>query len=127
MWRQLPYLAKLEKAGIPTVLLDFEDQDGKVEYEALSNGVPTLRYLHTSRIIRGPADVDSFIEPMLDGLTRPLTKEEQESGRWEPERPRILFEGTLDEAQKFYQQTERLPGLRNGYRNNRDAHGGRGS
>jgi hypothetical protein len=107
----LPYLAKLEKAGIPTVLLDFEDQDGKVEYEALSNGVPKLRYLHTSRIIRGPADVDNFIEPMFDALTRPLTKEEQESGRWEPERPRILFEGTLDEAQKFYQQTERLPGL----------------
>ncbi|MFC1900156.1 hypothetical protein ACFLYN_01035 [Chloroflexota bacterium] len=109
----MPYLAKLEKAGIPTILIDFDDQDGKVEYESLANGVPRLRYLHASRTLRGPADIDIFLEPMIEGLTRPLTGEEAKSGRWEPERPRILFEGTLDEAQEFYQQTERLPGLLN--------------
>jgi hypothetical protein len=109
----LPYLVKLEKAGIPTILIDFEDQDEFVKQEALTIGVPKLRYMHASRTIRGPADVDRFLEPMFEGLTRPLTAEEKKGGLWSPEHPRIIFEGTLDEAQDFYQQTEKLPGLLN--------------
>jgi hypothetical protein len=109
----LPYLAELEKANIPTVLIDFEDQDEFVKQEALVQGVPKIRYIHASRTLAGPVDVDRFIEPMLKELTRPLTKEEKESGRWTQQPPRILFEGTLDDAETFYQQSERLPGLLN--------------
>lgn len=109
----MPYLKQLEEAGIPTVLIDFEDQDEFVKKEGLTLGAPNLRYIHASRTIRGPADVDNFIEPMLAALTRPLTDAEKQSGMWNPPRNRILFEGTLDEAQEFYQQTERLPGLLN--------------
>ncbi|MFC1900139.1 hypothetical protein ACFLYN_00950 [Chloroflexota bacterium] len=109
----MPYLIQLEKAGIPTILIDFDDQDIFVEEEARTLGMPKLRYMHASRTLRGPEDVDIFLKPMFEGLTRPLTKEEMESGMWSPEHPRIIFEGTLDEAQEFYQQVDILPGLLN--------------
>jgi hypothetical protein len=105
----LPYIADLEKAGIPTVTVDFADQDEMVKQEALSQGIPNVRFMHASRILPGPEDVEIFIEPMLEELTRPLTEKEKESGRWEPPQQRILFEGTLDEAEAFYQQTKDIP------------------
>lgn len=109
----MPYLADLERAGIPTVLIGFDDQDEFIRQEALTIGMPKLRYMHASRTVRGPADVDSFLDSMFDGLTRPLTEEEKESGAWTPQEPRILFEGTLEEAEEFYMQAERIPGLLN--------------
>ncbi|MFC2038273.1 hypothetical protein ACFLUG_00670 [Chloroflexota bacterium] len=102
----MPYITKLEKAGIPTVVVDLEDQWQMVEQEALVNGVPKLRYMHASRYLPGPEDVEVFVEKMFDALTRPLTDEEKESGIYSPPQQRILFEGTLDEAQEFYQQTK---------------------
>jgi ABC-type Fe3+-hydroxamate transport system substrate-binding protein len=50
VWGQLPYIAKLEKAGIPTVLIDFKDQDEMVKQEALAAGVPNIRFLPASRV-----------------------------------------------------------------------------
>jgi len=105
----LPYLAELEKAGIPTILIDFEDQDNMVQQEALYNGVPNVRYMHASRTVPGPEDVDQITQSILDGLLVPLTEKEQESGPYDPRLPRIIFEGTLEEAQNFYQQTEWIP------------------
>jgi len=106
----LPYIAKLEKAGIPTVLIDLEDQRHMVKEWALMMGIPNIRYLHAGRILPGPEEIEGWIEPMLEALTRPLTDQEKESGKWEPlNQQRILFEGTLDEAQDFYQQTQYIP------------------
>ncbi|MFC1954373.1 hypothetical protein ACFLVZ_00920 [Chloroflexota bacterium] len=105
----MPYLAKLEKAGIPTVLVDLEDQRHMVKEWALMMGVPHIRFLHASRTLRGPEDVEIWIEPMLEALTRTLTEEEKEPGRWEPPQQRILFEGALEEAEDFYQQTQYIP------------------
>jgi hypothetical protein len=105
----LPYVAKLEKAGIPTVIVDFEDQEQMVKREALVNGVPQVRYIHASRYLPGPADVDNWVVKLLDALTRPLTDKEKESYLWKPDEPRVLFEGTLLEAEEFYQQTRYIP------------------
>ena len=105
----MPYLAKLEKAGIPTVVLDFEDQDELLKETALESGLPNARFIHASRTLPGPEDVDQWIEPLLEGLTKPLTTKEKEKGVYAPPQPRILFEGTLDEAQAFYQQTRDIP------------------
>ena len=105
----MPYLAKLEKAGIPTVVVDLEDQEQMVKQEALVSGVPKIRYLHASRMLPGPEDVDIWIDQMLQELIRPLTDEEQESGLYTIPQQRIIFEGTLEEAQDFYQQTEWIP------------------
>ena len=46
-------------------------------------------------------------------MTKPLTAKEKKSGKWAVEEPRILFEGTLEEAEEFYKQTEKIPGLLN--------------
>ena len=109
MWGQLPYAADLEKAGIPTVVIDFEDQNNMVMEEALAQGVPTVRHIHASRTLPGPADVDRMIEPIMQALTSPLTEKEKEIGSWQPPYSRILFEGTMDEAEAFYHQTEWVP------------------
>ena len=100
-------MAKLEKAGIPTIIIDLPDQEELLKFEALRAGAPGIRYVHASRTLPGPEDVDNIIGSIIDGLTKPLTVKEKKKGQWEPpKRQRILFEGTLDEAQAFYQQTE---------------------
>jgi hypothetical protein len=106
----LPYIAKLEKAGIPTVLIDFEDQFNMVKQTALRAGIPNARYIHASRILPGPEDVDTWMDKMMDALTTPLTEKEKESGTWVPSSDdRIIFEGTMDEAEEFFHQTEYVP------------------
>jgi hypothetical protein len=77
-------------------------------------GVPEMRYVEASRNSPGGVEeADKVMPLLLDALTKPLTAKEKKSGTWAPEEPRILFEGTLDEAQDFYQQTEKIPGLLN--------------
>ena len=102
----MPYIAELEQAGIPTVTIDFEDQDHMVRQTALAEGVPNVRFIHASRTVPGPEDVDAMANSILDALTRPLTEKEKEKGRYVPEQSRVLFEGTLDEAEEFYQRAE---------------------
>ncbi len=105
----MPYIAQLEKEGIPTVLVDLEDQHNMVRQEALASGVPKIRFLPASRTLPGPEDVKEWIEPMLEALVRPLTAEEKKEGMHTPPTERILFEGTLEEAHNFYQQTKYIP------------------
>ena len=111
----MPYIAKLEKSGIPTVLIDFEDQFNMVKQTALRAGIPHTRYIHASRILPGPEDVDTWMDMMMDALTDPLTEKEKESGNWNPSsNERIIFEGTMDEAEAFFHQTEYIPHPVNG-------------
>jgi hypothetical protein len=105
----LPYVAKLEQAGIPTVTIDFEDQDNMMRQEALAQGVPNIRFLHASRVLAGPEDVEQITGSILDALTRPLTEKEKEKGMHAPDQSRVLFEGTLEDAHEFYQQAEWVP------------------
>ena len=108
----MPYLSDLEQSGIPTVLIVFNEETEKVKHDAVIYGVPKQRFVVASRnSVGGISEADKLLEPVLDALTRPLTKEEQEGGRWAPKQPRILFEGTLLEAEKFYNQTINIPRL----------------
>ncbi len=100
-------------AGIPTVLIDLEEETEKIRHDAFIYGVPEQRLVEAARITPGPEAVDDIIEDIVDALIRPLTDKEKKRGKWEPEQPRILFEGTVDEAQDFYQQTENIPGILN--------------
>jgi hypothetical protein len=76
------------------------------------SGSPRLRRVHVSRTLPGPEDVDGFLPKVFDALTRPLTDNEKKSGRLVINNDRILFEGTLEEAEEFYHQTENIPSLR---------------
>jgi hypothetical protein len=106
-------VADIEKSGIPIVSLIYKDQDECFRQAAILQGTPYLRRVHVSRALQGPADVDRFLPEVFDALTRPLTKEEKQGGRLAINQDRILFEGTLIEAEEFYMQTEKIPALRN--------------
>jgi hypothetical protein len=104
------YKAKLEQMGIPTVIIDFEDQCNMVAQTALRSGIPAVRYVHASRLLPGPEDVDTWLNKVIDALTVPLTDEEKQGGVWNPtSNERIIFEGTMDEAEEFFHQEEYVP------------------
>jgi hypothetical protein len=109
----LPYIADLEKEGIPTVLIDLAEETVKVKHDAIIYGVPEVRIVEASRTAPGPEDVDRILPMIISALTKPLTAKEKKSGTWAPEQPRVLFEGTLEEADKFYAQTRNIPMILN--------------
>lgn len=95
-------------------MINYAEQTGKVEHDRTLYGVPKLRHVEASRKSPGGvSEADRLVQPLLEALTKPLTDEEQESGMWAPTEPRILFEGTLEEAEEFYNQEEKLPGILN--------------
>ncbi len=77
------------------------------------NSVPNIRRVWGSRHVPGPEDVDSWIDDLMDALVRPLTEEEKNPPKWDVSNPRYIFEGTLQEAQEFFQQVENIPQLYN--------------
>jgi hypothetical protein len=109
----LPQLAAVEKAGIPMVLIIYEDQEDCFRQSATLAGCPNIRTIHVSRTMPGPQDVDRIIQPVMDALVRPLTEKEKQKRRWTEPQQRVLFEGTLEDAEEFYSQTELIPALEN--------------
>jgi len=108
----LPYISDLEKSGIPTAWLIFHEETEKVKHDSTIYGVPELRTVVASRFSPGGVEeADKVAQPLLDALTKPLTAKEKKSGEWALKQERILFEGTLPEADKFYHQTEQIPRL----------------
>ena len=95
------------------MLIDLAEETTKVKHDAQVYGIPGLRVVEASRTLPGPEDVDNIFEDIIKGLTRPLIAKEKQSGEWAPEEPRMLFEGTLEEADKFYAQSENIPGILN--------------
>jgi len=109
----LPHLSTIEKYGIPSVFIIFEDQDKCWEEACRLNGVPNIRRIWGSRHVPGPEDVATWIDDLMDALVRPLTEEEKNPPKWEVSNPRYIFEGTIEEAQEFFQQAEEIPQLYN--------------
>jgi hypothetical protein len=70
------------------------------------SGSPNMRRVHVSRWIQGPEDVERFLPEVFDALTKPLSDEEARGYTHTINQDRILFEGTLEEAEEFYSQTE---------------------
>ncbi|MBN2240718.1 MAG: hypothetical protein JW712_13165 [Dehalococcoidales bacterium] len=106
-------VAEIEQAGIPTCSLLYEDQDATFEEAGMLSGSPGMRRVWVSRTLPGPEDVAGFFPKVIDALTKPLTeKEKSYSGRYELPYERVLFEGTLEDAQEFYSQSRTYPSLR---------------
>ncbi len=100
----------LEKSGIPSVIIDFEDQCKMVAQTALRSGIPHVRNVHASRLLPGPEDVNTWIDNVIKALITPLTEKEKEIKTWVPtSNERIIFEGTMDEAEEYFNQTEWVP------------------
>ena len=96
------------------MLLYFHEQEGKIEHDLKLFGNPHQRLVMASRNSPGGVEeADKVMQPLLDALTTPLTSTEKKGGKWAVEEPRILFEGTLEEAEKVYYETENLKGALN--------------
>ena len=96
------------------MLLHYHEQLGKIENDLKLYGIPHLRMVQADRKSPGGIEeADKVMQPLLDALTKPLTAKEKKGGEWQVEEPRVLFEGTLEEAEKFYYQTENLKGCLN--------------
>ena len=104
----------MEIAGKPTVTLGFSDQITFFRNVALNNGCPNIRFVNVPRVGSGAERIAVFWDSMVKALTDPLTSKEKEAGLYSPAAPpRVLFEGTLDEAQDFLQQTVLVENCRN--------------
>jgi hypothetical protein len=100
------YTTNCEKAGVPAVGLTFPDQVAYFQNVALINGVPNARRLDVPRTGTGAERAATFIDKIGPALTDPLTAKEKESGLYTPPAPpRILFEGTMDDAAVFFNQS----------------------
>lgn len=95
------------------MLIDLAEETSKVRHDATVYGIPELRVIEASRTMPGPEDVDRILDDVIKGLTRPLAEKEKKSGGWAHKEPRILFEGTLEDAEEFYNRTENIPGILN--------------
>ncbi|UCD08975.1 MAG: hypothetical protein JSU79_11590 [Dehalococcoidales bacterium] len=109
----MPHLSSIEKAGIPSVFIIFEDQDECWQQACRLNGIPSIRRVWGSRHVPGPEDVETWIDKLMDQLVRPLTEEEKNPPKFDFSDPRYIFEGTIQEAQEFFGQTEEIPQLYN--------------
>ncbi len=104
-------VASIEQSGIPIVSLIYADQDECFTQAAVLQGSPCLRRVAVSRTLQGPEDVDRFLPLVFKEFTRPLTEKEKQSGVHAINQDRILFEGTLREAEEFYNQADIYPAL----------------
>jgi hypothetical protein len=108
------FVADAEKKGIPTAGLCFPDQQTFFQNVVLTNGVPNSRFVATPRTGTGPERVAVFIDAALKALTDPLTAKEKESGLYSPPpNPRIIFTGTFDDSQTFFQATSPVSNCKN--------------
>jgi hypothetical protein len=106
-------LATIEKRGIPSVFIIYEDQDCCFEEASKLNGIPYLRRVLCSRTIPGPEDIERWIDDLVMSLVKPLSDKEKAGGKWEEPDKRVLFEGSLEDAEEFYNQTMMVPSLGN--------------
>ena len=106
-------MSSIERSGIPSVFIIFEDQDKVWEEACRLNGVPNIRRVWGSRHIPGPEDVPMWIDDLMDALVRPLTDVEKNPPEWKVENPRYIFEGTMLEAIEFFNQETPIPQLYN--------------
>jgi hypothetical protein len=92
--------------GIPTAQILFEDQVLFSQRVSLLNGVKQIRLVVSERVGTGEQRVTKFWDNLVKALTVPLTAAEKESGRYEPAPPpRIIYEGTLIDAQRYFNQS----------------------
>jgi hypothetical protein len=79
----------------------------KKQVTLATNAQPYLRFVTIARGLSPERRVDEAkkkVPNIINALTKPLTEQEKFTGRYEiPKEPRIVFTGTLDEVQSFFE------------------------
>ena len=88
----MPYAVQFEKAGKPSVLIVFEDQDECLKQGALLLGVPNVRRVYCSRTADGTEDAAHIIKPLIDGLRQLNVYAESLN---QDSRPPIIIKGPI--------------------------------
>jgi hypothetical protein len=84
----------------------YADQFSFAQNTALINGNPNVRLVEVPRLGTGEERVSIIYDKIIQALTDAPTAKEKETGLYSPPPPpRVLFEGTSDEAQDFLQQS----------------------
>jgi hypothetical protein len=74
------------------------------EQYANGNGSQNIRFVNVPDKGSGSERVNVFFNNMIKALTDPLTDNEKGTGTFNPPQPpRVLFEGSLDDAQNYFQ------------------------
>lgn len=108
----------IEGKGKPTATYVFEHFQNDAMSAASSKGMPVVRVVPETIVSESTiaADIDAAIKAVFNNvvavLTKPLTDEEKNPKRREPENPpRIVFKGTLAEVSQFFYQRGWTDGL----------------
>jgi hypothetical protein len=101
---QAVYVSNAEKSGIPCVLLGYSEEKDVAEQYANGNGSQNIRFVNVPDKGSGSERVNTFFSAMIKALTDPLTDTEKGFGTFNPPQPpRVLFEGSLEDAQNYFQ------------------------
>lgn len=84
----------------------FEDQVPYAQRVCLLNGIQQIRFVYSPRTGTGEERAAFVWTKLIEALTKPLTGSEKEKGRYDPPTPpRVIYEGTLLDAKKFFNQS----------------------
>ena len=108
----------IEGKGKPTVTYIFEHFHNDAMSAASSKGMPVIRVVPETIVSECTVlpeiekAVGAVFDKVIDALTRPLTAEEKSPKSREPENPpRIVFNGPLEEVNRFFYQRGWTDGL----------------
>ncbi len=84
--------------------MGYADEKDIAEQYANSNGSQNVRFVDIPDQGSGTERVSAFFKGMIKALTDPLNDTEKGLGTFNPPQPpRIIFEGTMDQAQNYFQ------------------------
>jgi hypothetical protein len=96
--------ARLEKMGVPGLVLSYATliEDVKRAREKLGTMVRNISIPYPFQILSEDEKM-SVVNKIIDAIVSPLSKAEQKTGKYTPEKDaRIAFKGTLTEVQDYY-------------------------
>jgi len=107
LYTDVDIVKELEQAGIPAVLIGYEDMAYEIARYIREVGMPNMRVIvapHTGSPEAARAYAPKLGPELIESLVMPLTAEEKEGGTMPAEDfPRIAVTGTWDECQEYFQ------------------------
>ncbi|MGI5858524.1 MAG: hypothetical protein ACOX8P_04275 [Tepidanaerobacteraceae bacterium] len=79
-----------------------------IKDSALANGNPEIRVIITSRSGTAKEQVELIWDKVVPALIDPLTEKETQVYTYTPANERIIFEGTVDKAEEFFDSSFRV-------------------